>query len=165
MNIKEQITTLLLSLIGSAFLAQSASAYEWIQAGNGGRGKDPVQAGYVENDTYFVCAGRTPNGFQAGHLGGSQSTCYVAWGNKHIGFNSYYVLQGTQDVQWIDRNIADPNKVIKLDPENGIPTLICKAPNGLPGKVVGGGLTNGVCYTSWGNSNSSHTNFKVLVRR
>lgn len=162
--ISKSIPALLL-LISSVFSASSAFAYDWIPAGNGGRGSDPIRANYVQNDTYYVCAGKTQNGFQAGHLGENQSKCYVSWGSSSVGFTSYYVIQGSQDVQWVDRNVADSRKAISLDPENGYRTLICRAPNGLPGKVIQGGLRSGVCITAWGNSNFTNSNFEVLVRK
>jgi hypothetical protein len=154
---------LLLLLTSSVISAERVLAEQWIQASNGGRGSDPILAGERSYSNYYVCAGKTPNGLQAGHLAQRQLICYVAWGNKYIEFTSYYVLQGSKNLRWIDRNMADPNRVINLDPEGGIPTLICRH-NNLPGKVVGGDLRNGICYTSWGNGNSSYSEFDVLER-
>jgi hypothetical protein len=162
-EMRKSVSILLLS-ISLSFLAKNAIAEQWILAGNGGRGSDPIVGGYRDYNHFYVCAGRTPNGFQSGHLAERQSKCYVAWGNKYIGFSSYYVLQGSKELRWINRNMADPNQVIKLDPEDGIPTLICRGSNGLPGKVVHGDLRNGVCYTSWGNNNTHFFDFEVLER-
>jgi hypothetical protein len=77
------------SLISSVLFTNKAFAWDWIFAQNGERGSRSVGGSYVENDNYFVCAGRTPNGFQAGHLGLRQSICYVAWGESYIRFSSY----------------------------------------------------------------------------
>ncbi|NJL41644.1 MAG: DUF3421 domain-containing protein [Leptolyngbyaceae cyanobacterium SM1_4_3] len=155
---------LVLTFVSTVFGAEEALAIEWPRFSNGARGSDPIEAGYVENDTYYVCAGRTPNGYQAGHLGEEQSICYVAWEDSYIRFSRYLVPQGSDEVEWVDRNEADSNQLVRLDPEDGVDTLICRAPNGLPGKVVHGGLRNGICYTSWENYNTTHSNFDVLVR-
>ncbi|OUC15140.1 MAG: hypothetical protein B0A82_08295 [Alkalinema sp. CACIAM 70d] len=163
-NVRFLTTTMVMTIVVTVFSARIASAVEWLRFSNGARGNDPIWSNFVINDNYYICAGRTPNGYQAGHLGENQSVCYVAWGQGHLAFSSYFVLQGSQEVAWVDRNIADPRQVITLDPEDGIPTLICKSRNGLPGKVVHGGLRNGICYTSWNDYNIRHTNFDVLVK-
>jgi hypothetical protein len=78
-------------------------------------------------------------------------------------------LQGREQVAWFGKNMVRRDQVIQLDPENGRPTAICMAANGLPGKLVdvyfheGEGLS-GVCYTSWGGRNYAHNDLRVLVR-
>lgn len=137
---------------------------QWISGSNGFYGGSPLIAGYYNGGTpVYVCAALTSNGWQAGHLVSGQRKCYVAWGKNNIGFSNYSVLQNTGRYMWVNRNRANPNHTVKLSREGGVPTMICRRGDGRPGKVVHGNLSRGICYTSGGNRNFSHTNFDVLV--
>jgi hypothetical protein len=169
---RKLIPTLLLSMI-SVFISNYVYAADedpsgWVFAQNGGRGPKPFIT-YIRKEEYFVCAGKTPHGFQAGHLKDKESVCYVPWGESSLRFSSYYVLQGDFGDQ-IGQKMEEVAafQVIQLDPENGKPTAICIAPNGLPGKIVNiqfrkdSGL-DGVCYTSENGRNYIHNKFNVLI--
>lgn len=159
-----------LTLVGIVSLTESALALHWRETSNGDRGSDPVRAGVRNDESYYVCAALTPNGgYQAGHLGRYQRICYVAWGRDYLARREYLVLQGSDDVMWVDRNVADQYESVTqdLEIEDGSQTLICRA-DGLPGKVVQGSRDDGLdglCYTSWENYNISHSDFEVLVYR
>lgn len=138
--------------------------HNWDHASNGFYGPDPVVAGKKDGRLIFVCAGMTENGYQAGHLIQGETKCYVAWSKKYIGYSTYLVLQGSGKYNWKDRNKAVESDLVKLNPEDGYWTYICRYDN-LPGKVVHGGVQHGICYTSYGSGNTKTPIFEVLVKR
>lgn len=144
----------------------NAQSNDWLYTGNGHMGKDPIVAGTWNNKKIAVCRSSTANGSLSGHLAEGTTGCFIAWGNSSYYTTNYSVLQGNYKYKWVDRNKINNNRLLIYVGRNNTSrkgNYVCRSNNGLPGRLEGG--ISGICYTSWGNGNTGHSRFDVLVRK
>ena len=151
-------------ILANPLLAQNN---KWLKTGNGHTGKSPIPAGQFKGRDIVVCKVNSSNGNLPGHLVDGLPGCFVAWSNSHFHSDNYSVLQATSNTKyrWYPRNrLNDNDQLVYVGKNNasGRSNYICRA-NSLPGRLEGG--INGVCYTTWSDSNAANYNFDVLVKR
>ena len=135
----------------------------WINARNGYAGVRPVQGGTDNGRNLYVCRAIHRGDWTVGKLVTSHGRCYVAWGGKEYGYNTYQVLQGS-NFKWIRLVNSIPTNAVRAGIDKSEYLYSCLAAH--DGELTSGKYlaSHRSCYVPWGGKeHQKKTNIYILT--